>query len=144
MYAGNVGHVAVARPARRRGADRRADRDDVVYVINGGGSTLADVEARAAGFPNVVFVPMQPIERSIKHAPAAPVKNVDLSINQYNSALQPIGNLDLSKKDDGQKEAPEIKEESKLDPKEIMAKDDEFKTLLAYIVKTKCCKKSGT
>ncbi len=69
------------------------------------------------------------LKKSLGETPAAPVKNVDLSINQYNSALQPIGNLDLAKKDDGQKEAPEIKEESKLDPKEIMAKDDEFKTL---------------
>jgi colanic acid biosynthesis glycosyl transferase WcaI len=62
MYAGNVGMsqsldllVAAARATR--------DRDDIVYVVNGGGSTLADLETSAKGLPNMRFAPMQPYER---------------------------------------------------------------------------------
>ena len=62
MYAGNVGMsqsldllVAAARATR--------DRDDIVYVVNGGGSTLADLQTSANGLPNMRFVPMQPYER---------------------------------------------------------------------------------
>ncbi len=62
MYAGNVGMsqsldllVAAARETR--------DRDDIAYVVNGGGSTLTDLQASASDLPNVRFVPMQPYER---------------------------------------------------------------------------------
>lgn len=62
MYAGNVGFsqsldllVAAARDLR--------ERDDVVFVVNGAGSALDDVKARAAGLPNVRFVGYQPRER---------------------------------------------------------------------------------
>lgn len=64
MYAGNVGLsqsldlvVAAARRARDRG------RDDVVFVVNGGGSARADLIASAEGLPNLRFVDMQPRER---------------------------------------------------------------------------------
>ena len=48
MYAGNVG-MSQSVDLLVDAARMTVDRDDVVYVVNGGGSTLADVEARAAG-----------------------------------------------------------------------------------------------
>ncbi|HAB58666.1 MAG TPA: glycosyltransferase WbuB, partial [Acidimicrobiaceae bacterium] len=38
-------------------------RDDVLFVINGGGSERPRLEALAAGLPNVVFKEFQPAER---------------------------------------------------------------------------------
>ena len=44
--------------------DRRfAGRDDVVFVINGGGSARAELERAAGGLANLRFVDMQPKER---------------------------------------------------------------------------------
>jgi colanic acid biosynthesis glycosyl transferase WcaI len=77
MYAGNVGMsqsldllVAAARTTR--------DRDDIVYVVNGGGSTLADLQESAKGLPNMRFVPMQPYERLPEVLAAADVHVVPL------------------------------------------------------------------
>jgi colanic acid biosynthesis glycosyl transferase WcaI len=77
MYAGNVGMsqsldllVAAARATR--------DRDDIVYVVNGGGSTLADLQASANGLPNMRFAPMQPYERLPEVLAAADVHVVPL------------------------------------------------------------------
>jgi colanic acid biosynthesis glycosyl transferase WcaI len=39
------------------------DRDDVVYVVNGAGSMLDDLQAEAGGLPNIRFIPLQPYER---------------------------------------------------------------------------------
>ncbi len=62
MYAGNVGLsqslelvVAAARELR--------DDPSVVFVINGGGSGRAPLEAAAAGLPNVRFADYQPRDR---------------------------------------------------------------------------------
>ncbi len=62
MYAGNVGLsqsldlvVAAARHFR--------DRDDVAFVVNGGGSALDDLVRSANDVPNLTFVEMQPRER---------------------------------------------------------------------------------
>lgn len=62
MYAGNLGFsqplglmIDAARALRHR--------DDLVFVINGGGSTRPDLEADAADLDNVCFVDLQPIER---------------------------------------------------------------------------------
>jgi len=62
MYAGNVGMsqsldllVDAARALQHRG--------DVVFVVNGAGSSLAELRQRATGLTNVVFVPMQPMDR---------------------------------------------------------------------------------
>jgi colanic acid biosynthesis glycosyl transferase WcaI len=41
-------------------ARRLADRDDVVFVVNGGGSGLDDLKATTADLPNVRFAPYQP------------------------------------------------------------------------------------
>ena len=61
---GLLSTAAMAEPqALVQAARSTRDRDDIVYVINGGGSTLPELEAEAAGLPNVRFVPMQPIER---------------------------------------------------------------------------------
>lgn len=64
MYAGNVGlsqslelMVEAARRFRERG------RDDVVFVINGGGSARRSLIASAGGLDNVRFVDMQPRDR---------------------------------------------------------------------------------
>jgi colanic acid biosynthesis glycosyl transferase WcaI len=77
MYAGNVGLsqsleliVAAARAWR--------DRDDVVFVINGGGSALAGLRAASAQLDNVVFVPYQPPERLGEVLAAADVHVVPL------------------------------------------------------------------
>lgn len=61
MYAGNVGFsqsLELVLAAARELADRR----DVVFVVNGGGSARAGLEAAAEGLDNVVFVDMQPKE----------------------------------------------------------------------------------
>ncbi len=61
MYAGNVGFSqsfdVVLEAAHRLVGER------VTFVINGGGSALADVEARAGGLPNMRFAAYQPRER---------------------------------------------------------------------------------
>ena len=62
MYAGNVG-LSQSLDLVVEAARRLADRDDVVFVVNGGGSALADLERSAAGLDNVRFVGMQPKER---------------------------------------------------------------------------------
>jgi colanic acid biosynthesis glycosyl transferase WcaI len=62
MYAGNLGYsqpVGLVLEAARR----LAGRDDVVFVVNGGGSARPALEAEAADLPNVVFVDLQPRER---------------------------------------------------------------------------------
>ncbi|MFI5045260.1 MAG: glycosyltransferase family 4 protein, partial [Acidimicrobiales bacterium] len=62
MYAGNVG-MSQSLDLVVDSARRLVDRDDVVFVINGGGSGLEGLVASAAGLPNLRFVPMQPRER---------------------------------------------------------------------------------
>ena len=48
---------------RRGGPPARRPRPDVVFVVNGGGSALADLERRPPGLPNVRFGDIQPTER---------------------------------------------------------------------------------
>ena len=62
MYAGNLGFsqplelmVDAARALRHR--------DDLVFVVNGGGSTRPALEKRGADLDNLVFVDVQPVER---------------------------------------------------------------------------------
>lgn len=77
MYAGNVG-MSQSLDLLLDAARATAHRDDVVYVVNGVGSMLADLTARAAGLPNVRFVPMQPAERLPEVLAAADVHVVPL------------------------------------------------------------------
>lgn len=63
MYAGNIGYsqpldLAIETARRWHGV-----RDDVLFVINGGGSERPRLEALADGLPNVVFKEFQPAER---------------------------------------------------------------------------------
>ncbi len=64
MYAGNVGY---SQPLELlvEAADALSGRDDVVFVVNGGGSGLGEVRrlAEGRGLTNVVFVPLQPRAR---------------------------------------------------------------------------------
>jgi colanic acid biosynthesis glycosyl transferase WcaI len=64
MYAGNVGlsqSLDLVVEAARRYRDR--GRDDVVFVVNGGGSAREALIASATGLDNLRFVDMQPRER---------------------------------------------------------------------------------
>jgi colanic acid biosynthesis glycosyl transferase WcaI len=62
MYAGNVG-LSQSLELVIEAARSMQNRDDVVFVINGGGSALAGLRAEAAEMANVVFVPYQPSDR---------------------------------------------------------------------------------
>jgi putative colanic acid biosynthesis glycosyltransferase WcaI len=59
-------------------ADKLADRDDVVFVVNGGGSARPALERRAAGLANVRFVDYQPKERLPEVLAAADIHVVPL------------------------------------------------------------------
>ena len=74
-YAGNIG---LSQPVELlvEVARRMADRSDVVFVINGGGTTLESVRRAAAGLDNVVFVPMQPRERLSEVLAAADIHTI--------------------------------------------------------------------
>ncbi len=77
MYAGNVG-MSQSLDLLVDAARAYADRPDVVFVVNGGGSTLETVRRSAAGLPNVVFVPFQPAGRLPEVLAAADVHLVPL------------------------------------------------------------------
>jgi colanic acid biosynthesis glycosyl transferase WcaI len=62
MYAGNVG-LSQSLDLVIDAAEALAGRDDVAFVINGGGAARADLEKRAAGMANVHFADLQPKER---------------------------------------------------------------------------------
>ena len=77
MYAGNVG-LSQSIDLVVDAARRHQDREDVVFVINGGGSALASLRASAAGLDNVRFVGMQPRERLAEVLAAADLHVVPL------------------------------------------------------------------
>jgi len=62
LYAGNVG-LSQSLDLLVEAARRFRDRDDVVFVVNGGGSAKDDLVESAAGLDNLKFVEMQPRER---------------------------------------------------------------------------------
>ena len=62
MYAGNVG-LSQSLDLVVDAARKLADRTDVVFVINGGGSGRAALEEAAMGLDNVCFVDFQPKAR---------------------------------------------------------------------------------
>jgi colanic acid biosynthesis glycosyl transferase WcaI len=62
MYAGNVG-LSQSLDLVLGAAAAMVDDPDVVFVINGGGAARPDLERRAEGLANVVFVDMQPKAR---------------------------------------------------------------------------------
>jgi len=62
LYAGNVG-FSQSLDLLVEAARRLAHRPELVFVVNGGGSGLADVRKSAENLPNVRFAPYQPRER---------------------------------------------------------------------------------
>jgi colanic acid biosynthesis glycosyl transferase WcaI len=62
LYAGNVGY-SQSLDLVLHAARAWSDRPGVVFVVNGGGSAVADLQAQAAGLSNVRFAPYQPRER---------------------------------------------------------------------------------
>jgi colanic acid biosynthesis glycosyl transferase WcaI len=62
MYAGNVG-LSQSLDLVVEAARRYRDREDVVFVVNGGGSARESLMDSAAGLTNIRFVDMQPRER---------------------------------------------------------------------------------
>jgi colanic acid biosynthesis glycosyl transferase WcaI len=77
MYAGNVG-LSQALDLVIDAAVGLAAEPDVVFVINGGGVARPELERRARGLTNVVFVDMQPKERLPEVLAAADVHVVPL------------------------------------------------------------------
>ena len=62
LYAGNVG-LSQSLDLLVEAARRFRDRDDVVFVVNGGGSAKDALVESAAGLDNLKFIEMQPRER---------------------------------------------------------------------------------
>ena len=62
MYAGNVG-MSQSVELMVEAARHFRDRDDLVFVVNGVGSGLAPLQKLAKGLDNIVFAPMQPLDR---------------------------------------------------------------------------------
>lgn len=77
MYAGNVG-MSQSLELMVAAAAASADDPSVVFVVNGGGSGLAELQARARGLPNLRFVGLQPRERLPEVLAAADVHVVPL------------------------------------------------------------------
>jgi colanic acid biosynthesis glycosyl transferase WcaI len=77
MYAGNVG-LSQSLELMIAAARALADRPDVVFVINGGGSGRAELERQAAGLTNLLFVDFQPKERLPEVLAAADIHVVPL------------------------------------------------------------------
>jgi colanic acid biosynthesis glycosyl transferase WcaI len=86
MYAGNVGFSQSLELVLAAAAEL-ADRRDVVFVINGGGSARADLEERAKGLPNVRFVDFQPKERLPEVLAAADIHVVPLKRGLASSSV---------------------------------------------------------
>jgi colanic acid biosynthesis glycosyl transferase WcaI len=77
MYAGNVG-FSQSLELLLDTARQLVDRTDVAFVVNGGGSARADLEAAAADLPNLHFVDFQPKDRLPEVLAAADIHVVPL------------------------------------------------------------------
>ena len=62
MYAGNVG-LSQSLELMVASAEKLSHREDVVFVVNGGGSARPDLERKAAGMTNIRFADYQPKDR---------------------------------------------------------------------------------
>ena len=77
MYAGNVG-FSQPLGLMIKAARALKDREDVVFVINGGGSGRLALQSQAEGLANVKFVDFQPVDRLPELLAAADVHVVAL------------------------------------------------------------------
>lgn len=62
MYCGNVGFSQSIELLAEAAREMR-DLDDVVFVVNGGGSSIEEVRRRAEGLDNFKIIPYQPVDR---------------------------------------------------------------------------------
>ena len=77
MYCGNVGYsqsIELMADAARE----MTDLDDVVFVVNGGGSAIGEVRRRAEGLDNFRIIPYQPVTRVPEVLAAADVHVIPL------------------------------------------------------------------
>lgn len=77
MYCGNVGFsqsIELLADAARE----MTDLEDVVFVVNGGGSAIGDVRDRAEGLENFRMIPYQPVERVPEVLAAADIHVIPL------------------------------------------------------------------
>ncbi len=86
MYAGNVG-LSQSLDLVVEAARRHRSRDDVVFVINGGGSALEGLRSAAGDLDNLRFVPMQPRERLPEVLAAADLHLVPLRTGLARSSV---------------------------------------------------------
>lgn len=77
MYCGNVGFsqsIELLADAARE----MADVEDLVFVVNGGGSAIGEVRKRAEGLENFRVIPYQPVERVPEVLAAADIHVIPL------------------------------------------------------------------
>ncbi len=86
MYAGNVG-MSQSLDLVVDAARRHRDRDDLVFVVNGGGSALEGLRRSAAGLDNLRFVEMQPRDRLAEVLAAADLHLVPLRTGLARSSV---------------------------------------------------------
>jgi len=86
MYAGNVG-MSQSVDLLVRSARELAHRPDLVFVINGTGAGLAAAQKLASGLDNVVFAPLQPMERLPEVLAAADLHVVPLRTGLARSSV---------------------------------------------------------
>ena len=77
MYAGNVG-LSQSLDLLVDAAAASTDDNDLAFVINGQGAARAELEKKARGLPNLVFVDAQPYERLPEVLAAADIHVVPL------------------------------------------------------------------
>ena len=77
MYCGNVG-FSQSIELMADAARAMTDLDDVVFVVNGGGSSMGEVRRRAEGLDNFRIIPYQPVERVPEVLAAADVHVIPL------------------------------------------------------------------
>ncbi len=77
MYCGNVG-LSQSIELMADAAREMTDLDDVVFVVNGGGSGMGEVRRRSQGLDNFRIVPYQPVTRVPEVLAAADVHVIPL------------------------------------------------------------------
>ncbi len=77
MYCGNVGFSQSIELLADAAREMR-DIEDVVFVVNGGGSAIGEVRRRAEGLENFRVIPYQPVERVPEVLAAADIHVIPL------------------------------------------------------------------